>query len=61
MAVEVLSPVTMIEKEELHICELPHSIPDCTPSSSTHTAELAVDQTKNRKELPFEFLPDLSC
>jgi myotubularin-related protein 3/4 len=54
MVVGVPSSVTIVE-EDIHVCELPNSIPDSTAISSNPT-EVSTDQINLINELPFEFL-----
>jgi hypothetical protein len=49
------SSVTIIEEEDIHVCELPNSMPDATPIS-TNTTELAIVQTNHINECPFDYL-----
>ncbi|CAF3688067.1 unnamed protein product [Rotaria sordida] len=49
------SPVTIVEEEDINVCELSNSVSDAAPSSS-NTTELPIDQTNNINEFPFEFL-----
>jgi hypothetical protein len=49
------SPVTIVEEEDIHVCELPNSVTDSTPLSA-NTTELPLDQTNNLNDCPFEYL-----
>jgi myotubularin-related protein 3/4 len=49
----VVSPETIAEEDDMHVCELPNSIPDTSAPLSANTVELPVDQTN---EYPFELL-----
>ncbi|CAF5113313.1 unnamed protein product, partial [Rotaria sp. Silwood1] len=55
MVVGVPSPVTIVEEEDINVCELSNSITDSVPILS-NTTELPIDQTNNINEYPFEFL-----
>ncbi|CAF0928627.1 unnamed protein product [Adineta steineri] len=55
MVIGIPSSVTIVEEEDIHVCELPNSIPESLPTLP-HTTELSIDQTTNIIEYPFEFL-----
>ncbi|CAF3386447.1 unnamed protein product [Rotaria sp. Silwood1] len=55
MVVGVPSPVTIVEEEDINVCELSNSVTDSVPILS-NTTELPIDQTNNINEYPFEFL-----
>ncbi|UJR33275.1 hypothetical protein I4U23_020730 [Adineta vaga] len=55
MVVGIPSSITIVEEEDIHVCELPNSIPESLPISPMIN-EFPIDQNHLPMEYPFEFL-----